>query len=95
MPNFNGAIVMHTLQLLNSPATLREIVMTIAKHTEVPQEELKLPVKQTLEMGQRFGFLQKVDGKVTYIFYFPIDLSYSQSPRSLLSGAYEFYPSDE
>ncbi|XP_017056436.1 uncharacterized protein LOC108098207 [Drosophila ficusphila] len=63
MPNFNGAIIVHTLQLLKSPATLREIVVTIAKNTELPQEELKAPVKQTLEMGQRLGFLQKLDGR--------------------------------
>jgi len=64
MPNFNGAIIVHTLQLLNSPATLREIVVTIAKNTELPQDELKAPVKQTLEMGHRLGFLQKLDGKM-------------------------------
>ncbi|XP_016978972.1 uncharacterized protein LOC108044466 [Drosophila rhopaloa] len=63
MPNFNGAIIVHTLQLLNSPATLREIVVTIAKNTELSQDELKIPVKQTLEMGQRLGFLQKLDGR--------------------------------
>ncbi|XP_016963647.1 uncharacterized protein LOC108033686 [Drosophila biarmipes] len=63
MPNFNGAIIVHTLQLLNSPATLREIVVTIAKNTDLPQDELKGPVKQTLEMGHRLGFLQKLDGR--------------------------------
>ncbi|EDV32543.2 uncharacterized protein Dana_GF15879, isoform A [Drosophila ananassae] len=63
MPNFNGAIIVHTLQLINSPATLREIVVTIAKHTQLPQDELKVPVKQTLEMGQRLGFLQKLNGR--------------------------------
>ncbi|XP_017014064.2 uncharacterized protein [Drosophila takahashii] len=63
MPNFNGAIIVHTLQLLNAPATLREIVVTIAKNTELPQDELKVPVKQTLEMGHRLGFLQKLDGR--------------------------------
>ncbi|XP_016937646.2 uncharacterized protein [Drosophila suzukii] len=63
MPNFNGAIIVHTLQLLNSPATLREIVVTIAKNTDLPQDELKAPVKKTLEMGHRLGFLQKLDGR--------------------------------
>ncbi|XP_039483285.1 uncharacterized protein LOC120446408 [Drosophila santomea] len=63
MPNFNGAIIVHTLQLLKSPATLREILVTIAKNTELTQDELKTPVKQTLEMGHRLGFLQKLDGR--------------------------------
>ncbi|XP_068151574.1 uncharacterized protein [Drosophila tropicalis] len=63
MPNFNGAIIMHTLQSLKSPATLREIVMTIAKHTELSTEDLKIPVKQTLEMGELGGFLQKLNGR--------------------------------
>ncbi|KAH8275832.1 hypothetical protein KR026_012081 [Drosophila bipectinata] len=63
MPNFNGAIIVHTLQLINSPATLREIVVTIAKHTQLPQDELKMPVKQTVEMGHRLGFLQKLNGR--------------------------------
>ncbi|KAH8413248.1 hypothetical protein KR009_009138, partial [Drosophila setifemur] len=63
MPNFNGAIVVHTLQLLNSPATLREILATIAKNTDLQQEEIKMPVKQTLEMGQRFGYLQRLNGR--------------------------------
>ncbi|KAI8041941.1 uncharacterized protein LOC128262943 [Drosophila gunungcola] len=63
MPNFNGAIIVHTLQLLNSPATLREIIVTIAKNTELPQDELKAPVKQTLDMGHRMGYLQKLDGR--------------------------------
>ncbi|EDW80275.1 uncharacterized protein Dwil_GK21045 [Drosophila willistoni] len=63
MPNFNGAIIMHTLQSLKSPATLREIVMTIAKHTELSTEDLKKPVKQTLEMGELAGFLQKLNGR--------------------------------
>nr|XP_017019192.1 uncharacterized protein LOC108072529 [Drosophila kikkawai] len=63
MPNFNGAIIMHTMELLNSPATLREIVMTIAQNTELPPEDIKVPVKQTLEMGLRSGFLQKAEGR--------------------------------
>ncbi|KAH8353129.1 hypothetical protein KR084_009153 [Drosophila pseudotakahashii] len=71
MPNFNGAIIVHTLQLLNAPATLREIVVTIAKNTELPQDELKVPVKQTLEMGHRLGFLQKLDGR-----YFMVNMTF-------------------
>ncbi|XP_017086600.2 uncharacterized protein LOC108118428 [Drosophila eugracilis] len=71
MPNFNGAIIVHALQLLNSPATLREIVVTIAKNTELPQDELKVPVKQTLEMGHRLGFLQKLDGR-----YFLVNMTF-------------------
>lgn len=63
MPNFNGAIVMHTLQTIKTPATLREIVMTIANKTDLPQEELIKPVKQTVDMGHRLGFLQKVNGR--------------------------------
>ncbi|KAL7740242.1 hypothetical protein ACLKA6_002218 [Drosophila palustris] len=63
MPNFNGAIIMHTLQLIKTPATLREIVVAIAKNTELPQEDLMKPVKQTLDMGHRLGFLQKVNGR--------------------------------
>ncbi|EDW55473.1 uncharacterized protein LOC6614390 [Drosophila sechellia] len=63
MPNFNGAIIVHTLQFLKAPATLREILVTIAKNTELTQDELKEPVKQTLEMGHRLGFLQKLDGR--------------------------------
>lgn len=63
MPNFNGAIVMHTLQTIKTPATLREIVMTIANKTDLPQDELIKPVKQTLDMGHRLGFLQKVNGR--------------------------------
>jgi len=51
MPNFNGAIIVHTLQLLKAPATLREIVVTIAKNTELSQDELKEPVKQTLSLA--------------------------------------------
>lgn len=62
MPNFNGAIVMHTLQMIRTPATLREIVMAIAKNTDLPEEELMKPVKQTVDMGHRLGFLQKVNG---------------------------------
>jgi len=30
----------------------------------LPQDELKAPVKQTLEMGHRLGFLQKLDGEM-------------------------------
>ncbi|EDW64404.1 uncharacterized protein [Drosophila virilis] len=63
MPNFNGAIVVHTLQLIKTPATLREIVVTIAKNTDLPQEDLMKPVKQTLDMGYRMGFLQKLNGR--------------------------------
>ncbi|XP_020804498.1 uncharacterized protein LOC110181165 [Drosophila serrata] len=63
MPNFNGAIIMHTMELIKSPATLREIVMTIAQNTELPPEDIKMPVKQTLEMGLRSGFLQKAEGR--------------------------------
>ncbi|KAH8317595.1 hypothetical protein KR074_001480, partial [Drosophila pseudoananassae] len=63
MPNMNGAIIIHTLQLINAPATLREIVATIAKHTQLPADELKVPVKQTLEMGNRVGFVQKLNGR--------------------------------
>ncbi|KAH8282572.1 hypothetical protein KR054_008448, partial [Drosophila jambulina] len=63
MPNFNGAIIMHAMELINSPATLREIVMTIAQNTELPAEDIKVPVKQTLEMGLRSGFLQKAEGR--------------------------------
>jgi len=64
MPNFNGAIIMHTLNMIKTPATLREIVVAIAKNTELPQEDLMKPVKQTLDMGHRLGFLQKVNGKL-------------------------------
>lgn len=71
MPNFNGAIIVHTLQLLKAPATLREIVVTIAKNTELSQDELKEPVKQTLEMGHRLGFLQKLDGEILKLFFIP------------------------
>ncbi|SPP79372.1 uncharacterized protein LOC117582437 [Drosophila guanche] len=63
MPNFNGAIIVHTLQLLKLPATLRQIVNTISTHTDLPEEAIKKPVKQTLEMGKRLGFLQKMDGR--------------------------------
>ncbi|XP_022227870.1 uncharacterized protein LOC111077774 [Drosophila obscura] len=63
MPNFNGAIIVHTLQLLKIPATLRQIVNTISTHTDLPEEDIKEPVKQTLEMGKRLGFLQKMDGR--------------------------------
>lgn len=62
MPNFNGAIVMHTLQMIRTPATLREIVVAIAKNTDLSEEELMKPVKQTVNMGHRLGFLQKVNG---------------------------------
>ncbi|KAH8404871.1 hypothetical protein KR222_007510 [Zaprionus bogoriensis] len=62
MPNINGAIVMHTLQMIKTPATLREIVVVIAKNTELSQDDLMKPVKQTLDMGHRLGFLQKVNG---------------------------------
>jgi len=71
MPNFNGAIIVHTLQLLKAPATLREIVVTIAKNTELSQDELKEPVKQTLEMGHRLGFLQKLDGEILKLIFIP------------------------
>ncbi|EDV56627.1 uncharacterized protein LOC6547679 [Drosophila erecta] len=71
MPNFNGAIIVHTLQLLKSPATLREILVTISKNTELTQDELKAPVKQTLEMGHRLGFLQKLDGR-----YFLVNMTF-------------------
>ncbi|ALC40020.1 CG5968, partial [Drosophila busckii] len=63
MPNFNGAIIMHALQLLKTPATLREIIVTIAKNTDLPQNDLLKPVKQTLEMGHRYGYLQKLNGR--------------------------------
>ncbi|XP_064535371.1 uncharacterized protein LOC135426268 [Drosophila montana] len=63
MPNFNGAIIVHTLQLIKTPATLREIVVTIAKNTDLAQEDLMKPVKQTLDMGYRMGFLQKLNGR--------------------------------
>ncbi|XP_017151937.1 uncharacterized protein LOC108161982 [Drosophila miranda] len=63
MPNFNGAIIVHTLQLLKIPATVRQIVNTISRHTDLPEEDIKKPVKQTLEMGTRLGFLQKMDGR--------------------------------
>ncbi|KAH8266611.1 hypothetical protein KR018_003365 [Drosophila ironensis] len=63
MPNFNGAIIVHALQLLDAPATLREIVVSISKNTQLPQDELKMPVKQTLDMGHRLGFLQKLNGR--------------------------------
>ncbi|BFF95952.1 uncharacterized protein DMAD_13250 [Drosophila madeirensis] len=63
MPNFNGAIIVHTLQLLKLPATLRQIVNTISTHTDLPEKAIKKPVKQTLEMGKRLGFLQKMDGR--------------------------------
>lgn len=78
MPNFNGAIVVHTLQLIKTPATLREIVVTIAKNTELPQEDLMKPVKQTLDMGYRMGFLQKLNGTITNILKrFPALATYS------------------
>lgn len=62
MPNFNGAIIMHTLQLIKTPATLREIVVTISKNIDLSQDDLMKPVKQTLDMGYRMGFLQKLNG---------------------------------
>ncbi|XP_023163153.1 uncharacterized protein LOC111594190 [Drosophila hydei] len=71
MPNFNGAIVMHTLQLIKTPATLREIVVTIAKNIDLPQDDLMKPVKQTLDMGYRMGFLQKLNGR-----YFLVPMSF-------------------
>lgn len=55
---------MHTLQLIKTPATLREIVVTIAKNIDLPQDDLMKPVKQTLDMGYRMGFLQKLNGKL-------------------------------
>ncbi|XP_030384586.1 uncharacterized protein LOC115631878 [Scaptodrosophila lebanonensis] len=63
MPNFNGAIIVHTLEYLKSPATLQEILMTIATKTEMQAEDLHLPVKETLEIGRRSGFLQKSNDK--------------------------------
>jgi len=83
MPNFNGAIIVHTLQLLKAPATLREIVVTIAKNTELSQDELKEPVKQTLEMGHRLGFLQKLDGEILKLIFIP-HLKKGKFKRSLL-----------
>lgn len=64
MPNFNGAIIMHTLQLIKTPATLREIVVTISKNIDLSQDDLMKPVKQTLDMGYRMGFLQKLNGNM-------------------------------
>lgn len=53
---------MHTLQMIRTPATLREIVVAISKNTDLSEEELMKPVKQTVNMGHRLGFLQKVNG---------------------------------
>ncbi|XP_060659732.1 uncharacterized protein LOC132793702 [Drosophila nasuta] len=71
MPNFNGAIIMHTLQMIKTPATLREIVVAIAKNTDLPEEDLMKPVKQTLDVGNRMGFLQKLNGR-----YFMVSMTF-------------------
>ncbi|KAH8263737.1 hypothetical protein KR044_013188 [Drosophila immigrans] len=71
MPNFNGAIIMHTLQMIKTPATLREIVVAIAKNTDLPEEDLMKPVKQTLDVGHRMGFLQKINGR-----YFVVSMTF-------------------
>ncbi|KAH8376902.1 hypothetical protein KR093_002057, partial [Drosophila rubida] len=71
MPNFNGAIIMHTLQTIKTPATLREIVMAIARNTDLPEEDLMKPVKQTLDVGHRLGFLQKLNGE-----YFVVSMTF-------------------
>ncbi|EDV94182.1 uncharacterized protein LOC6570202 [Drosophila grimshawi] len=71
MPNFNGAIVMHTLQFIKTPATLREIVATIAENTNLPEDELTQPIRQTLQMGHQMGFLQKLNGR-----YFALPMTF-------------------
>ncbi|EDW11664.1 uncharacterized protein LOC6576226 [Drosophila mojavensis] len=81
MPNFNGAIIMHTLQLIKTPATLREIVVTISKNIDLSQDDLMKPVKQTLDMGYRMGFLQKLNGR-----YFLVPMSF-ETLRSEMKSA--------
>ncbi|XP_017477959.1 PREDICTED: uncharacterized protein LOC108367773 [Rhagoletis zephyria] len=71
MANQNGQLILQTLQNLEEPVTVSKIVTHIAVTAGVHPNEVKESVKETLNGGVRYGFIQRSQRKY---YAAPVDL---------------------
>ncbi|TMW51280.1 hypothetical protein DOY81_003666, partial [Sarcophaga bullata] len=72
MSNQNGQLILKTLQNLDEPSSAAEISKQIADTVGVGVNDVKDSVKETLDGGVRYGYVQRVNKKY---FMAPLELN--------------------